>query len=347
MHNKATNIYLPTEISTEMRILIVNGSIIPVQLYGGTERVIWGLGKALNQLGHEITYLVGKGSTCDFGSIIEIDTDRPILNQIPKEFDVVHFNFTPEGIDNFELPYIITIHGNAGIDFNFDINSVFVSKNHAERYDSQSYVYNGLDWDEYSKPDLSLKRDFFHFLGKAAWRVKNVQGAIDVIKIIPNEKLYVLGGSRFNFSMGLRFTFSPKVRFFGMIGGQKKDRLINRSKGLVFPIKWHEPFGLAIIESLFYGCPVFATPYGSLPELVAPEVGFLSNNRKDLSQALLSWNDYSQKNCHEYARDCFNANLMAKNYLLKYEQVIQGKKLNTTKPKPKIINDSKFLDWYN
>ncbi|MFT7377318.1 MAG: hypothetical protein ACI88Z_001146, partial [Sphingobacteriales bacterium] len=28
-----------------MRILIVNTGTIPVNLYGGTERVIWGLGK--------------------------------------------------------------------------------------------------------------------------------------------------------------------------------------------------------------------------------------------------------------------------------------------------------------
>ena len=36
----------------------------------------------------------------------------------------------------------------------------------------------------------------------------------------------------------------------------EKGEILNSSKGLVFPVLWHEPFGLAIIESLYYGCPV-------------------------------------------------------------------------------------------
>ena len=51
-----------------------------------------------------------------------------------------------------------------------DKNSVFVSKNHANRYQSNEYVYNGLDWDDYGKVDLEKKRKRFHFLGNAAWR---------------------------------------------------------------------------------------------------------------------------------------------------------------------------------
>ena len=39
--------------------------------------------------------------------------------------------------------------------------------------------------------DLNASRRYYHFLGKAAWRVKNVQGAIDVVKALPNEKIYI------------------------------------------------------------------------------------------------------------------------------------------------------------
>ena len=41
-----------------MHILIVNRSKIPVSAYGGAERIIWWLGKALVQMGHQVTYLV-------------------------------------------------------------------------------------------------------------------------------------------------------------------------------------------------------------------------------------------------------------------------------------------------
>ena len=277
-----------------MRILIVHNSQIPVNLYGGIERVIWGLGKELVRLGHNLTFLVRKGSFCNFASVIPIDVNKQIIDQIPKDFDVVHFNFLPDNIETLEIPYIITMHGNTNLQESLNPNTVFISKNHAQRYNAECFVYNGLDWDEYIKPDFNITRSYFHFLGKAAWRVKNVQGAIDVINQTRNEKLKVIGGVRFNFNMGVRLTFSPRIHFHGMLGGEKKCNLINGSKGLVFPVKWHEPFGLAIIESLYYGCPVFGTPYGSLPELIASDFGYLSNKKKELVEAILNSNSFSK-----------------------------------------------------
>jgi hypothetical protein len=53
-----------------MHVLLVHNGRIPVFKYGGTERVIWDLGRALKQLGHEVTYLVPRGSHCDFANIV-------------------------------------------------------------------------------------------------------------------------------------------------------------------------------------------------------------------------------------------------------------------------------------
>ena len=41
-----------------MHILFVNHAPIPVFAYGGTERVIWDLGKSLVRIGHRVSYLV-------------------------------------------------------------------------------------------------------------------------------------------------------------------------------------------------------------------------------------------------------------------------------------------------
>ncbi|NMM47766.1 glycosyltransferase [Marinigracilibium pacificum] len=328
-----------------MRILIVHKSVIPVTMYGGTERVIWYLGKELVKLGHEVTFLVNKGSHCDFASVIHIDENKPVVDQVPENFDVAHFNYFPDNLERVKIPYLATMHGNLNDSTELDYNTVFVSKNHALRFGSESYVYNGLDWDDYLKPDLNMKRDHFHFLGNAAWRVKNVKGAINIINSLKSEKLVVLGGTRFNFKMGMRFTFSPKIKFKGMVGGEEKFKLLNTSKGLIFPVKWHEPFGLAITESLFYGCPIFGTPYGSLPELVKPEVGFLSNNSKELAEAVSNADRFSAEVCHNYAVEEFNSQKMASRYVEKYQKVITGEKLNTKKPKIQNIQKEKFLDW--
>ena len=326
-----------------MEILIVSNLFIPVKLYGGIERAVWSLGKELVKLGHKVTYLVKKGSYSDFATVVHIDESKSIEGQIPKKFDVIHFFFRPQNIEEIKVPYIITIQVNSNNLDELHKNTIFVSKDHAHRYNSDSYVYNGLDWDEYTPPDLNKQRSYFHFLAKASWRVKNVRGAINVIKKTRTERLKVLGGVRFNFNMGIRFTFSQKVSFAGMVGGAEKDMLLNNSKGLIFPVIWNEPFGIAIIESLYYGCPVFGTPYGSLPELVINDVGYLSNREDELANAVLNCNIFSSKKCHEYALYEFNSKKMALEYIKRYEIVISGKCLNKSNPRLKKIQEEKFL----
>lgn len=311
-----------------MNILLVSEALYPVKLYGGTERVIYSLAKALSDLGHNVSILCKKGSSCPFAEVIDINPEVPYEMQVPDKIDIVHFNnYVPN--PNWDRPYIVTYHGNGINQENIVPNSVFVSKNHAKRHGCSSFVYNGLDWDDYPKPELTKKRRGFHFLGNAAWRVKNVQGAIDVVKKIKGSTLEVLGGHRLNLKMGFRFTVNPRIHFHGMVENEAKKLYIEKSEGLVFPVTWEEPFGLCVIESLFYGSPVFATPYGSLPELIHPELGRLTNSSDEMRSYLLSADEFDPNRCHQYAWDLFNANVMAKEYLKCYEKVLNGGKLIT------------------
>ena len=316
-----------------MNICIFINSVIPVTKYGGTQRVMWDLGKELSRahIGegkNKVYFLAKKGSVCDFATVIPYDPARGIDEQIPEDVDIIHFN---GGTLETKRPYIVTYHGNRTPEV-VDMNAVFVSADHARRHGSRSFVYNGLDWDAYGPVNLDAERTHYHFLGNAAWRVKNVKGAINVVKALPGERIKVMGGVRLNFKMGFRFTLTPKARFMGMVGGTEKTDCLQHSKGLVFPVMWDEPFGLAITESLYFGAPVFGTPYGSLPELVTPDVGFLTNRQDEMTAHLKSGAAYSPKTCHEYARDKFNSRLMAEAYMAKYEAVLNGQTLNDTRP---------------
>lgn len=333
-----------------MKILIVCDAIIPVKLYGGTQRVVWDLGNELNKLGHSVYFLVKKNSSCSFAEILEINPHKNIIDQIPDYIDIIHFHMEINGLEKINKPYIISIHGNNNnTEHKFDKNTVFISKNHASRYNSNAYVYNGLDWDNYIKPNLNSKQSAFHFLGKASWGVKNLKGSIDVINNCQNERLNVLGGSRFEkrvLKMGPKYFLSSKVSYKGMVGGVEKESYLMNSKGLIFPVLWHEPFGLAIIESLYYGCPVFGTPYGSLRELVIEEVGFLSNQRKNLAEAILNSENYNKEICHEYAVNNFNSKIMAKNYLKMYETVLNNDTINATPPQLLEEQTDRYLDFH-
>jgi len=315
-----------------MKIVLVDYSgVIPAVNYGGIERVIWGLGKELYKMGHDITYLVKSGSSSDFATVLELKPDVDFNTQIPEDTDIVHFSFNPH--QELKKPYIITMHGNPSKVDKLDKNMVFISKNHAKRYNSEVFIYNGLDWDEYSTPPLDEKRSYLHFLGKATWKIKNVFGAIK-IALQSDLPIYILGGNKWNYRIikrGFKYIFHPKVHFKGMVDDESKMKLMKYSKGLVFPVTWHEPFGLAIIESLYAGCAVFGSENGALKELVIPEVGFISNNSKNISRAIREF-DYNPKRCHTYAVENFNSKMMAESYLLLYKKIIKGETLNAEIP---------------
>ena len=94
----------------QMNITIVLGDKIPSIKYGGTQRVMWYLGKELNKRGHKVTFIAGKGSSCPFAKVIELDPSVNLNTQIPTDADIVHFNIpVPEGITK---PHLLTIHGN-------------------------------------------------------------------------------------------------------------------------------------------------------------------------------------------------------------------------------------------
>lgn len=326
----------------KLHILIVAPFKIPALLYGGTERVIWDLGKTLVSKGYKVSFLVKEGSYCDFANILNFDPKKEFNDQITDDVDLVHFNFSPH--QYIKKPYLVTIHGNVPFGDVQDQQSVFVSENHANRYGSQSFVYNGLDWNNYPKPDLKKQRKGFHFLANAAWKVKNLKGAIAITKKA-NEHLNVLGGYRFNFKMGWRFTLDAHVRFRGMVDNSKKSTFLNQSNGLIFPVLWHEPFGLAVIESLYFGCPVFATTYGSLPELVTEKVGFLSNNGNELANAIQNSNQFNREDCHDLAQSSFSAQNMTDHYLALYEKVLNGEVLNASSPQLKENSTTRYLPY--
>ena len=320
-----------------MKIAVTSQIKLPVNLYGGSERVIWDLCRELNALGNEVVLVAPHGTSCDFAHVVEHDFARNIMDSIPKDIDLLHFySDIPKQLD---IPYISTHNGNSSHDETLDIQTVFVSHNQAFRHSGDCVVYNGLAPCE---ANLSLERNGFHFLGKAAWRRKNVKGAIRCARQAKSGKIDILGGTRLNFNMGFRFTLDRNARFHGMVDNSKKYKVMETSKGLVFPVCWNEPFGLAIIESLFSGCPIFGTPYGSLPELVSPEVGFLSSSSDELAEAMKESQQWKPQVCRDYAVENFNSKKMAQNYLEIYERVLAGETLNKEppslkKPEPKLL----------
>ncbi|NMH66693.1 glycosyltransferase family 4 protein [Shewanella salipaludis] len=311
-----------------LHVLLSKLSLPPLN-YGGTERVVWALAKAQEAQGHQVRFLWGAADNLPANAAV-FDKSVPIEQQIGDWPDLVHFHRPYQG--DLAIPYICTEHGNAEGQREYGQNTVFLSRRHAENHNATCFVHNGLDWADYGEPELTHPGDYFHFLGKAKWPIKNLVGAVAVARLA-DVKMKVIGGHRLNFSRKFYFYPDTKLDFVGMVGGEKKNALIRRSRGLIFPVRWHEPFGLALIESLYLGTPVFGSPYGALPEIVtSSELGKLSLDYRELADAVANVGRYDRAHCHEYARENFNHFRMAGGYQACYERVLDGESLNATAP---------------
>ncbi|HKI69383.1 MAG TPA: glycosyltransferase, partial [Verrucomicrobiae bacterium] len=256
---------------------------IPPRLYGGTERVIYWLGKALIELGHQVT-LIANAESCIPGAemrVVAPEEKDPCawLKLVPDSTDLVHLWDTSE--PDSKKPFIVTVEGNGQPEQKFHPNTVFVSRRHAANHGSCHFVYNGLDPAEYAFSER--REDYAVFLAKARWKVKNFRGAVEVARRAGVE-LRVLGSRNWPLNLQRLCPAIRGVRYYGMMGGWEKVQLLSRARCLIFPALWEEPFGIAITESLVSGCYVVGTPYGSLPEIITPKTGVLSANADELAE---------------------------------------------------------------
>ena len=309
------------------RITLVHQAKFPVVHYGGTERVVWWLAQGLFELGHQVQLVCSPGSTCPFAKSIGTQ-----INEVPPS-DIIHFFNTPEKEPN--TPYIVTIEGNGKSQEVFLPNTVFVSENHANRHGATAYVYNGLNPDDYF---YEHQKDFpLLFLAKASWNVKNVKGAIRIARQTQSE-LNILGGRR---------SWLPSWRgiyWRGMLGGKEKAVFISKAKGLLFPVLWNEPFGIAVTESLVSGTPVLATPFGSMKELIHPEVGKICTSYQEFYAGVRELGAFKPEICRDWALSKFHYRLMTQKYLEFYERILSGEKLNPQNPKsPDKIDEVPFF----
>jgi len=331
--------------------LIKPGAIpIPPQLYGGTQRLIYWLGKALVELGHTVTLIAHPKSSIPGAELIPSeDTDlEAAVRLAPDSTDIIHmFDHEP----SVKKPFVITVNGNGHGPRRFHPNSVFVSKKHAANHGSNYFAHNGLDQAEYA---FSEKReDYAVFLAKASWKVKNFRGAVQVARQAGIE-LRVLGSRNWPLDLQrlLPRSLTGGVRYYGMLGGSEKIEILSRARCLILPVRWEEPFGIAYTEALVSGAYVCGTPYGSQPEIVTPETGILSASAGQLTDAVKNPDRFKPSACRDHVLNGgFTYKDMARKYLGFYEKILASGSLLDIGERPAATSSDfdpkKILPWGN
>jgi len=318
-----------------MHVVLCHDAHIPPSKYGGTERVIYWLARALTELGHRTSVIAKPGSHIPGSQILELKNGQSWEQLIPPDTDVLHFWATPKPVP--ALPFIVTIEGNGQKNESFYPNTVFISRKHAENHDAQAFVYNGIDLNEYECHKKRERR--LVFLAKASLRVKNLKGAIAIARAA-HMPLDVLGSRDLPFGVHKYLPRWRGIRYHGMVGDNEKRALLSNALALLYPVRWHEPFGIALIEALASGCAVLGTPYGALPEIITPDVGVLGTTVDFFTKTLQDPWRFNPNKCRSKALEHFSHIEMARQYIQYYNKVLSGSFLSENPSKvPRTISE--------
>ena len=311
-----------------MKIVFEYSARLPVIKYGGVERQLFWIMRELARIGHEVVIIGHPCSDVEKHGITLIKNhhkDRDWRRLIPADTGIVSLFYPPK----FEIDFPLFIHigGNGKVGEVFHPNTVFVSKKHAKLHDSQAYIYNGLPLDEYPfKRKASNNWENFLFLAKAKWKVKNLRDGLKACKAT-KKRLHVAGGRKW-------FHFSPYAKYYGMLPQSKKIPLMSEMDALLWPVRWHEPFGIAVIEAYSQGLPVISSPYGSSRELIDEKTGIICRDYQEFLEAISrKENDFDSEYIRFYLEENFSIRRMALDYLRFYEKILGGETINLEPPR--------------
>jgi glycosyltransferase involved in cell wall biosynthesis len=116
------------------------------------------------------------------------------------------------------------------------------------------------------------------------------------------------------------------ITWLGSVGGHEKRALVAGAKALLMPIRWEEPFGMAVIEALASGTPVVAMRRGAMPVIIEHGYnGFLADSEQEFEECLqrVRSGEIRPENCRRSVEERFSATRMADGYIRLYQQVIR------------------------
>jgi glycosyltransferase involved in cell wall biosynthesis len=94
---------------------------------------------------------------------------------------------------------------------------------------------------------------------------------------------------------------------------------------MLFPIQWHEPFGLVMVEAMACGTPVLAMPGGSVPEVVSEGVsGHVCRSVREITKSLGGLN-FQPAAVRRYVEENFSIEKMVASYITLYKETIAGR----------------------
>jgi glycosyltransferase involved in cell wall biosynthesis len=319
---------------------------IPPVHYGGWELVAYELTEGLVRRGHQVTlFATGDARTsARLASIVPHPlSDDDERRRYSRTWEALHAASAFERAAEFDLlhnhlgsfpvcwsrllpvPLVTTLHGSGAeaeskLIYQRYAEGPYVSISDAERrlvpeLHYAATVYNGIDPDRF--PFSGTPGDYLLVLGRMS-QDKGVHLAIQVAKlaglplvlagiVAPEDERY--------FAEQIEPHLGGDIRFIGPADRRRKGELYAGALALLHLVTYEEAFGLVMVEAMACGCPVIATPRGSVPELVHDgQTGFIVADVEQAVEAARRVGTLDRAACRRHVQEHFTVDRMVEGY---------------------------------
>jgi glycosyltransferase involved in cell wall biosynthesis len=324
---------------------------VPAPAYGGIEEVVRLLCDGLLARGHDVTLFAPPGSDACVEVVPLLEEPHP--DEIQKAqfeadhvarafdaidaaadrgepFDVIHDHVGHTALamsDRVSVPLVHTLHGpfdDAARSFyaQHGRKARIVAISQAQLDDAPDemgggdVVHNPIDCSEW--PFRDDKDDFLLWIGRMS-PDKGPNRAIAAAREA-GAPLVLAGpvqpGQEEFFAQEVEPQLGRDgIEYVGEADSERKRELYQRARALLMPIRWQEPFGLVMVESLACGTPVIAFPEGSAPEVVEDGVtGFVVDDEHAMARAIGRLGELDPAACRDRCERRFGVAAVVRRY---------------------------------
>lgn len=329
-----------------MRIAILSTPHVPTppRGYGASELIAGLLAEGLRRRGHQIRLFACLGSeakvderrhypeielarTFDQRELIHVA--RAVLDA--SDCDVIHNHCLAVGSAFAALsdrPFVSTLHYVHPLVTAFP-NAPYVAVSDRQRavlsgLNVIGRVYNGIDPSAF--PLSRHRDDYLLFLGRFHPN-KGADLAIEVARA-SGRRLVIAAPSppddqREWFEREIRPRLGGTIEWIGPVEGEAKARLLGSAAATLVPLRWDEPFGLVMVESMACGTPPIAIRRGAAPEIIVDGVtGYLVDSPQDIIPLIDRVSEIDPLACRRHVEVNFSADRMVDQYLDLYRDYL-------------------------
>lgn len=324
---------------------------VPPRLYGGAERLIDMLVRALVDRGHEVTLFAHRDSSvpCELvaypgeSSASRTDalrnTSALARSVVRGRFDVVHsfgrlgymLPFLP-----LPIPKLMTYQRPitpASVRWGRRLSAGTLHFSAISRFMTApvsglapwNVVYNGVPLEHYDFVPAVPADAPLAFLGRVE-HIKGTHLAIDIAQKA-GRKLIIAGNVATEHRAYFDQYVAPRVdgdrvSYVGPVDDARKNQLLGSAAALLMPILWDEPFGLVMAEAMACGTPVIGLRRGAVPEVVEHGVtGFIGNDVDELAAYVPALTKLERLASRTRVERLFSGQVNAEAYLALYRRI--------------------------